>query len=215
MDDTPICVLLDGDADTTDVRTGFGARVIRHAEVEHRELRELSFGSQLTKLTALWLCPFETYLMIDADAIVWGDMRSHADFDQFDFIIDSPIRDSDLARKYVMDATAVSRHFPDFDAGRHVPDYVNVGAYFARRGMFELDEYLELVRLMQTAPGMFYADQGLLNFMVFRAADEGKLRLSQRELQVTTGDTIREKVVRRFAFADSQPRVVGDAVVLH
>lgn len=214
LDDTPICVLLDGDADTTDLTSGSGARVIRPAEVEHRELRELSFGSQLTKLTAQWLSPFETYLMLDADAIVWGDIRSHADFDRFDFILDSPMG-VDIARRYVMDAEAVSRHFPDFDMTRHLSEYANVGAYFARRGMLGLDEYLELVRLLKSAPGMFYADQGLLNFMVFKAADDGKVRLDQRPLQVTTGDTMREEVVRRFGISDSRPHVVGDPVVLH
>jgi hypothetical protein len=189
--------------------------VIHRTDVEHRELRELSFGSQKAKLTALWLSPFETYLMIDADAIVWGDMRRLADFDQFDFVLDSPIGDSDLARDYVMDVEAVCRHFPDFDAGSHLSDYVNSGAFFARRGVIELDEYLELLRLVQLVPGLFYTDQGLLNFIVFRAADQGRLRLDQRELQVMTGGTMREEVAQRFAFTDSRPRVVGDPVVLH
>jgi hypothetical protein len=152
---------------------------------------------------------------VDADAVLWGDMRRHADFDRFDFIVDSPIGDPNLVRKWVMDADAVSRHHPHFDARRHVPDFFNTGVHFARRGAVDLDRYLALVRYAQANPDAFYGDQGPLNFMVFSAADEGKLRVDQRELQVTTGETTREEVVRRFAFVNGLPRAVGDPVVLH
>ena len=51
--------------------------------------------------------------------------------------------------------------------------------------------------------------------MLFSAADEGKIRLHQRELQVQSGRTDRADLVRRFAFDGSEPVVAGDPVVLH
>jgi hypothetical protein len=51
--------------------------------------------------------------------------------------------------------------------------------------------------------------------MLFSAADEGTIRLRQRELQVQTGRTDRADVVRRFAFEGSEPLVSGDPIVLH
>ncbi len=215
MDDTPICVILDGDEDTRDIETVYGAHVIRRSEVQHRELRELSFRSLKAKNAALWLAPFDTYLFLDADTVVWGDMRCHADFERFDFIVDSPIGDPDMVRKWVLDAEAVSRHFPHFDAQAHVAEYVNSGAYLGRRGSLELEQYLELVRFSRSHPGLFYGSQGIFNFMVFSGVDEGNLRLDQRELQVTTGDTTREDVVRRFPLIDGRPEVIDTPVVLH
>ena len=216
MDDTPICVILDGEDFPDALRETYDVHVLRRAEVEHHELRAVSFGSLRAKNTALWVSPFESFLLLDADAVVWGDMRRLLpDPGRFDFVLDAPIGDPEKVRRSVMDVDAVSRLFPDFDAGRHASEYVNSGAYFARRGMLDLDRYLELVRIAQSQPGMFYGSQGVFNFMVFSAADEGELRLNQRELQVTTGDTTREQVVRRFAFCDSRPTVVGDPVVLH
>jgi hypothetical protein len=215
MGDTPICLVLDGDRPPPDLQATYDVRVIRRADVEHRELRELSFGSLRTKSAALWVAPFETYLLLDADAIVWGDMRQLADFERFDFIVNTPIGRPAAVRKWVMDADAVSRHFPHFDARRHVADFVNTGAYFARRGKLELEHYLELVRFCRSHPGMFYGDQGVFNLMLFSGADEGTLRLQQRELQITTGDTTREEVARRFSFVHGQPSVVGAPVVLH
>ncbi len=64
-------------------------------------------------------------------------------------------------------------------------------------------------------PGMFYGSQGSFNYMLFSAADEGTIRLEQRELQVQTGRTDRADVLQRFAFDGSEPMVVGDPVVLH
>jgi hypothetical protein len=215
MDDTPICLILDGEADTRGIERACGARVIRRAEVDHPELVRLSMGSIRAKNTPLWLAPFETFLFLDADAVVWGDMREHADFEQFDFILDKPIGDPKLSRKFAVDPDAASLHFPDFDAHSHVGEYANAGVYLARRGLLDVERYLELVRFWRQHPGVFYGDQGLLNFLVFNAADEGRLRLGQRELQVTTGDTAYEVVARRFAFTQGRPSVRGAPGVLH
>jgi hypothetical protein len=215
MGDTPICVLLDGDRSLRDLETAYGIRVVRRAEVDHAELRNLSFGSLKTKNATHWLSPFETYLFLDADAVAWGDMRLVADLERFDLVIDSPIADREKVRRWVMDSDSVARHFPDFDARAHVDEYVNTGAHFARRGTLDLDRYLELLRFSATHPGLFYGSQGVFNFMVFSAADEGKVRLDQRELQVTTGDTTREEVVDRFRFERGLPHVVGAPAVLH
>lgn len=213
MPDAPICVLLDGDGFTDDLRDTYGVLVLDGREVEPRELRERSFGSLKAKNAALWASPFETFLLLDADAIVWGDMRSLADFDRFDFVLDIGGREPIGS---IMDLAAVGKHFPEFDATRHVSDFANTGTYFGRRGTLDLDRYLHVLRTSERHPEMFfYGDQGIFNFMVFSAADEGSVRVHQRELQVMTGHTPQEDVVRRFAFRDGQPVVVGDPAVLH
>lgn len=213
MGDTPICVLLDDERYPYDLVATYGVEVLSRHEVEPRELRTASFGSIRAKNAALWVAPFETFLLLDCDAVVWGDMRNVPDFDQFDFVLDAPGRERPGA---VMDVDAVQRHLPQFDASAHVNDYVNNGAYFARRGMLDLDRYLELVDLRRRNPDMrLYGSQGLFNLMVFWAADEGTVRVQQRETQVVVGNTSRDDLVRRFGFRDSQPAVVGDPVVIH
>ena len=211
MEDTPICVIFDGDGEFPD-DLGRHVLVVRREEVEPPELRRLSFGSVKAKNTALWASPFETFLLLDADTIVWGDMRVHADFECFDFILD---RGGIEPPRFVMDVDLVETHFPEFDARRNLPDFVNSGVYFGRRGALDLDRYLDLLRLAREVPGLFYGSQGAFNFMLFSAADEGRVRVHQRELQVLTGRTLRADVVGRFGFADSKPLVLGDPVALH
>ena len=215
MPDTPICLLVDGERVPHDLVKAYGVRIIRRSEVEHAELREWSFGGLRAKNAVHWLAPFETFLSLDADAVVWGDMRTLCDFERFDFVLDTPIPNPGYVRGWVMDVEEVGRQLPGIDAQRYAPLYVNSGAYFARKGVLELDRYLELLRFSAEHPGLFRGSQGIFNFMVFSGVDEGRLRLDQRELQVTTGDVAREEVVRRFLLIGGEPRVVDGPLVLH
>jgi hypothetical protein len=211
MEDTPICVILDGDRAPTDLRRAEGVTILTRDEIEP-DVREACFGSARAKNAALWASPFETFLLLDADTIVWGDMRTAADFERYDFIVDTPGVEPTYS---VMDVERVAAAFPGFDAPSHVGSYVNNGVYFGRRGILDLEHYLYAVRVAREQPGMFYGSQGSFNYMLFNAADEGSIRLGQRELQVQTGRTARADLLRRFGFDGSQPVVTGDPVVLH
>jgi len=213
MGDTPICVLLDDDVYPADLVETYGVQVLSRRDLTFEGSRAGLLHSLPLKNLAPWIAPFETFLMIDCDAVAWGDMRRLADFERFDFIVDAP------GRQWVggvMDVDAVERHVPGFDARRHVADYVNTGVFFARRAAFDLDSYLELAALSRAHPGMLkYRDQGLFNLMLFRAADEGAIRVGQRELQVVVGQTDRDELVRRFVFDGARPVATGDPVVIH
>jgi hypothetical protein len=209
MQGTPICILLDGDRAPTDLERACDV-VIRRDDLEPRVLRA-GFGSLRAKDAALWASPFETFLLLDADTVVWGDMRELADFDRFDFVVDSaaePLR-------AVMALDLVERHFPQFDARRHASDFTNTGAYFGRRNVLDLEYYLELERRSSAHPGMFYGSQGTFNLMVFSGADEGTLRVERRELQLMTWRVSREELVRRCPMSEAGPLVTGDPLVLH
>jgi hypothetical protein len=51
--------------------------------------------------------------------------------------------------------------------------------------------------------------------MIFRAADEGTIRLDQQELQLVVKDTSREEIVGRFGLRGRRPVVVGEPAVIH
>jgi hypothetical protein len=210
MEGTPICVLLDGRDVPEDLRRAPDVRVLRRDDVKPSALRSV-FGSLRAKNAALWASPFETFLLLDADSVVWGDLRTVPNFDRFDFVVDSDVE----PLRAVMDPELVARHIADFDARAHASRFVNTGAYFGRRNVLDLDEYLGLLRLSTANPGMFYGSQGTFNLMIHRAAERGDLRLERRELQLMTGRASREEVVRRCGFADSRPVVSGAPLVLH
>jgi hypothetical protein len=156
MDDTPICVILDGGVFPRDLRDTYDITVVLAHDVEHRALRDLSFGSFRVRNTVLWASPFTRFLLIDADAVVWGDMRRYADFERYDFILDSGNRGPEYVRRWIMDIEAVSRHFPEFDARGQAHRFASTGVWFGRRGLLDLDRYLELVRFSLAHPGVFH-----------------------------------------------------------
>jgi hypothetical protein len=189
-----------------------GITFLHTDDLEPEELREASVRSARAKNVALWVSPFETFLLLDADTVVWGDMRELADFRRYDFVIDSAGVEPLHA---VMDVDQVVSSLPDLAARNHVGDYVNNGVYFGRRGVLDLERYLHALRIARERPGMLYGAQGSFNYMLFSAADEGSIRLGQRRLQVQTGRPDGTDVARHFTFDGSGPVVVGDPVALH
>jgi hypothetical protein len=211
MGDTPICVMLDGERFPDQLHRTYDIMVVRRSEIEPPELRAAGAGSIKAKNATLWASPFETFVSLDADTVVWGDLRELADFESADFVLDAAVEPA----RSVMDVDVVDTLIPPFDARVHVEDFANTGVYFARRGVLDLDRYLDLIRIATESPGTFYGSQGIFNLMVFEAADRGDVRVQHRELQVMTGRTRREDVVRRFELPDSGPAACGDPVVLH
>jgi hypothetical protein len=78
MGDVPMCLLVDGPCAVADLARTHGAGVLTRADVEHDVLRQRSFGWGLTKMIAFWESPWSRFLLLDADTIVWGDVREYA-----------------------------------------------------------------------------------------------------------------------------------------
>ena len=85
--DVPICLVVDGDFDVADLESEYDLIVLRVSDLPSREMREMIGGNYRAKLAALWEGPFEFYVWMDSDAIVWGDItkqvRTDVDFQIF------------------------------------------------------------------------------------------------------------------------------------
>src|SRR5947207_8507520 len=73
----PICLVVDGDFDVCDLKREYDLAVLRVTELPSIEMRKLVCGNYRAKLAALWEGPFEFYVWLDSDAIVWGDFTPH------------------------------------------------------------------------------------------------------------------------------------------
>src|SRR4029077_13872868 len=92
--DVPICLTVDGDFDVSDLEKDYQAIVLRIRDLPSAEMRKLIAGSFHAKHAAMWEGPFEFYVWIDSDAIVWGDftaqIRMDVDFQIFSSEISIP-----------------------------------------------------------------------------------------------------------------------------
>lgn len=201
LGDVPIALIVDGDVSTRDLEKTYGVQVIRKQNVRAEALRNRSFGMGITKMIAFWESPWENFFYLDADTVIWGDILKHADFERFDFISDvvrSPLSEQHISN-YFFDTQRIHKFFPDFDWQQYRDYYFCTGAFFAKRGIFHLEEYLEILDLVEREPDLFFiGEQGFLNLMMCRAAAENRIRLGQADLQFLVPDYSREIAERCF-----------------
>lgn len=241
LGDVPICVIVDGSFSTADLRNTYGVRVLDHGNVESSVLRARGFGWGITKMIAFWESPWRRFLCLDPDTLVWGDVLRFAGFDRADVVLDQqfakdggrivnpllydflhmPRPDAALRKSVVdyciFDTAQVERWFPAFDWRAHLYGYSWTGVFFAKRGLFSLEEYVELLDFADEHPDVFLGgEMGLLNFLVFRAAQAGRLRVDNVPMQVLVCEEDQRALAERFALADGAlPRTTSEAAVLH
>lgn len=219
LGDVPICLLIDGTFSVSALEKSYGVRVIDRTLVKEDVLRNRSFGWGKTKMIAFWESPWSNFLVLDADTIVWGDVLKFANFQEFDFIIDQPCQensDADVA-KFFFDIGGVEKYFPNFHWQQYRANYFCTGTFFAKRNAFSLEEYVEILDFTQAHPGIFkYGEMGFLNFMIFRAAQEKRLRVQNVDMQLLMPDFDQNLLKKQFPIAENGPG--GDltaATVIH
>ncbi len=183
LGNVPICLIIDGSFPTQNLTKKYGIKIINWDNVKHPELKSKSFGFGVTKMIAFWESPWEKFLFLDADTVVWGDLLKYANFNKFDLIIDeSQISSEEDISDFFFDIKAIERHFPDFQ-WRDNPYWVT-GVFFAKRDIFSLEQYISLLDFNAQYPGIFkLGEQGILNFMAFQAVQAGKIKLDIKKMQ--------------------------------
>ncbi|MBW4648740.1 MAG: hypothetical protein KME06_08565 [Kastovskya adunca ATA6-11-RM4] len=219
LGDVPICLIVDGTFSTEGLKKAYGVRVINHNNVESKILRERSFGWGKTKMIAFWESPWKHFLVLDADTNVWGNILRFANFKDFNVVIDQPCYSysDEAVTEFFFDIAGIEKHFPDFNWRSHRDKYFCTGTFFATRGIFSLEEYIEILDFTEKNPGIFkYGEMGFLNFMLFRALDAGKIRLGHEDMQLIVPDFEWNDLEKRFPVKESGPIVQGEeATVIH
>jgi hypothetical protein len=245
MGDVPLCLLVDGPCEVADLVGAYGVCVIDRGRVAHDALRQRSFGWGLTKMIAFWESPWPRFLLLDADTIVWGDVREYARDERCDVVVDRHFfqlaandgnpyladflgaqnareeqlrRLAALLRQWFFDPVLLDRHLPGFAWQRHAYDYFCSGALFARRGILALDRYVEVLDLAERTPGLFGpGEMGILNYMVLEGADRGTIGVvGEERLQTLVCRHTAAELRSRFPLAPTPPAVEpGTATVVH
>lgn len=219
LGDMPICLIVDGSFDTSSLQETYKVKVIDHNTVENQFLRQRSFGWGLTKMIAFFESPWSKFLFLDADANIWGNILRFADFQNHDVVIDKPCYDYSVEQvcEFFFETSPLEQYFPEFPWQKYQNEYFCTGTFFAKKGIFSLQEYEEILDFHQSHPGIFkYGEMGFLNFMLFRAAYEGRIRLSSADFQVIAPDFSQADLQKRFPLDRTGPVVQGnDAAVIH
>lgn len=203
--DVPICLIVDGDFSTKDLENNYGVLTLKREDITNIKLREKSFGYGLTKMVVFWESPFEKFLLIDGDTLCWGNILKlveelHYDFD---FIVDRADcpPSLDYINKFYFDVEQLKKIDPQFQWENR--NYFNSGVIYGTRGRLDLDEYLyHLDRHIDGTNSSTFTqnnsflfkpgEMGFLNYIFFKLADLGKIKLQQFKLQIMVNDYIFE-----------------------
>ncbi len=216
--DIPVCLFVDGDFSVDQLQRAYDVHVIRVHEIADPALRALSIGYGVTKMFAFWHSPFERFLYLDADTILWGNPLERAFATQADIVINEPHEayTEFILRSQYFDYERVFELTETFE-WKDRPLF-NAGVFVARRGLIDRDEYLELLALKHRDHSLLLCgDQGILNLLVFRGASQGRFTVATAPLQAVVPVIDRAELERRFPIVGGRPAIepAGSGVVIH
>jgi hypothetical protein len=214
--EAPICLVIDGDFDSRIFEKRYGATTIRRRDVLNTDLRQWSFGYGMTKLVALWESPFEAAIHIDADAVLWGDIRKNLPKSDWDFVFNEPHEEITefIQKTQYFEPSFVSKHITDFVLQNN--PYFNTGVFGFKRGFLDLRECLKLMQLRHANIEMFGAgDQGVLNILVFLASQRGTIKVSDAHLQSVVPVLAKSELQQRFRIENGIPVLWHKPTAIH
>ena len=219
--DVPICLIADGDVDVSDLQREYDLMVMRIKDLPSEEMSQMIGASYRVKLAAMWEGPFERYVWLDSDAILWGDIRKQLRKD-LDFQIfwneisvaaDAKEEPPWLAHFY-FNLEELKKLDPDFE-WRGYP-YFSAGAFYCRRNVISYEEWVKIEQWGKERPGLFqFQDQGILNYLVFSKSQRGEIKMDWSDLQWSRNFGFDRLATEGAPFGWHFPENVEHPVVLH
>ena len=198
----PICLVVDGGFDVSDLVKEYGILSLRVADLSSPEIRNLVSGNYRAKLAAMWEGPFEHYVWLDSDAIVWGDFTPQVYAD-----VDFQIFWSEIS--IPPDATEIPSWLPHFyfdpEKLRHFDAefdwrgkaYFSSGAFACRRSAIPFDRWAKVESWAKQAPGLFaWGEMGTLNYIVHAMSQRGEIKTAMSNLQHVWGHHGKEELMK-------------------
>lgn len=215
--DAPICLVVDDPScPTKALERAYDVHVVRVQDVRNPDLRKWSFGWAITKMVAFWEAPFDLVFHVDADAVLWGDVRRNLPPEPWDIVHNEPheVITDFIQRTQYFDPNRIFDYITPFPWQGN--PYFQAGVICVRKGCLDLDEYIRMLELQRRFPEVFVnGDQGILNVMVFRALQAGRLKVKQAHLQTVLPMWEKAELAKQFRIEDGKPVVTGGPTILH
>ena len=185
----PICLVVDGHFDVTALQKQYDLCILRITDLPSAAMRTLIGSNQRAKLAAIWEGPFNFFVWLDSDAIVWGDFTSHVN-QELDFQIfwkeaqqlTKPAM-QDGFRHYYFDPQLLKQIDPRFDWRGN--NYFCSGVFGCRRQAITFKEWVTVEEWNKENHGLFsnFGEMGLLNYLVHAKSQRGEIKMDSADLQ--------------------------------
>jgi hypothetical protein len=198
----PICLVVDGEFDVSDLERDYQVMVLRISSLPSDEMRKLIGRNYRAKLAAMWEGPFEFYVWLDSDAIVWGDFMQQVRPD-----LDFQIFWSEIS--IAADATKIPPWLPHFyfdpqklryfdaEFDWRGNAYFSSGAFACRRNVIPFSEWAKFEAWERQVPGLFaWGEMGMLNYLIHSMAQRGELKTAMSDLQHIWGHHGKDELIK-------------------
>ncbi len=222
---TPICLIIDGEVDVRDLQEQYDLIVLRVSDLPNPRMRKLIAGTTRAKLAAMWEGPFEFYVWMDSDAIVWGDftknVRTDVDFQIFwsdPYSIEPDAREIPgwLPHFYLIPENMA--HFDPAFEWRGLPYFCD-GVFACRRNVFSLEDWTEVLAWREQSDSPWPKDfscQPMMNYLVHSRAQRRLIKVVRSDLQYLTRHVGRKEIDRDTVGAGWHlPKVVARPRTVH
>ena len=202
----PITLLIDGKVDVGDTLTHYSnISLLDRSSIDDRWLRNNSFGWGITKMLAFYYSPYDYFLYLDSDTVIWGDVLSKLTLFECDIITDlssdaESISDSDVDT-WFFDVLKIQAIYPDFPLRKYAKHFWCTGTFVSKKGIIPLDMYKEMYSLQAKDPHLFFpGEMGFLNLSVFLLKHRNKLTQYSCDFQTTFADYTLSQLYDLFPF---------------
>jgi hypothetical protein len=219
----PICLVVDGDVDVADLVDTYDLQVLRVLDLPNEAMRKLISKNTRAKLAAMWEGPFDHFVWLDSDAIVWGDItemiRTDVDFQICWSEVSIPedaIEVPPWLPHFYFNLEAVHRFDPDFEWRGH--PYFSAGVFACRKNFITFEEWCLAEEWNQSAEGGIFKfwDQGILNYFVHSLKQKGRKKVIMSDLQYVWRHHGKEELVADCVGAGWQfPTQVKRPKIIH
>ncbi len=214
--DVPVCFLVDGYLPNPQPEEFEGVRVFRSSNIVHPELKKVSTGLGMPKMALFWEGPFEDFVFLDADTIIWGDISKKLQSYNTDFVFDAHPQkwSKNEINQWFFNPDKIKKLDPEFTIEN---PYANTGVWYGKKGLFDLDYYLKLVKLRNDDSTLFkMGEQGMLNYLIFRGVQRKELTFASTKIQVIACDETKSTLINSFKTKLNKELInYTEAVVLH
>lgn len=199
--EVPICLLADGDVEVEDLRHKYDLIVMRPPDLPNKAMAKLVSGNYRIKLAAMWAGPFDHYVWIDSDAIVWGDFTPQVDlaldFQVFWSEVSIPANANEVPSwlgHFYFDLDKLQKHDPDFEWRGH--PYFSAGVYACRKNFVTFDEWMVVEEWNKGKTDWLFrfGDQGILNYLVHSLGQRRQRKVGCSDLQYLVRHHGREEI---------------------
>jgi hypothetical protein len=211
----PICIIQDGDFPLGEALNTYNiSHVIKKKDVKNDFLRDNCFGSRCTNMIAFWESPFEKFLYLDSDLVLWGNILRHINIEEADFFYNEPHEpyNEKIYKTQYFDYERLFDFVEKFNWQQC--HFFNAGVFIGKRGILDLEKFKQMYWLWKKDKSLMPAEpQGMINYLIFLAHEKGELKASEKHLQTIVPVWSIQQLETTFSFSNNEPVVKQDTVV--